>query len=338
MMIRTFSYTQQDTVPRKIVIQDTVRENTAAPAAVHQQTDSLRPRIASVRKIIPVDNSDTTSVCSRNSVADVTFYDFNNFIFRLGQGSYKQFPYIFIEKAGQRKAEERSILLKSLKPGTDLPQQPLHSDWVILIIILATLLFAVVRKTSANVSERFSKFFLLRGTNDPGSRDIGGLFYWQSTILNLVSFIVIALFGYSAAAFYNIIPEGVSALFSWLVVLVTISAAVTLRHFTCIIAGAASGRQDVFSEYLLGIYQAYRFAALFLFFIVVLISYTTIIPVNNLIISGLIVIALLYLIRVVRLLIIFLNRNISIFYLILYLCALEILPVLVVAKFITGLV
>jgi hypothetical protein len=236
------------------------------------------------------------------------------------------------------KAEERSILLKSLKPGSDLPRQPLHSDWIILIIILATLLFALVRKTSANVSESFSKFFLLRGTNDPGSRDIGGLFYWQSTILNLVSFIVIALFGYSAASFYNIIPEGVSGLFSWLVVLVIISAAVTLRHFTCIVTGAASGRQDVFSEYLLGIYQAYRFAALFLFFIVVLISYTSIIPVNNLIISGLIIIALLYLIRVVRLLIIFLNRNISIFYLILYLCALEILPVLVVAKFITGLV
>ena len=47
---------------------------------------------------------------------------------------------------------------------------------------------------------------------------------------------------------------------------------------------------------------------------------------------------LMYSIRVIRLLIIFLNRNISIFYLILYLCALEILPVLIVVKYFTGLV
>jgi hypothetical protein len=46
----------------------------------------------------------------------------------------------------------------------------------------------------------------------------------------------------------------------------------------------------------------------------------------------------MYLIRVIRLIIIFLNRNISIFYLILYLCALEILPVLIVIKYFTGLV
>ena len=338
-MITSFSDLQQDTVPRKaVIIQDTIRENTTAETVVHQAGDSVRHRTSASRKVMPVDNSDTTSVCSRNSIADVTFHDLNNFIFRLGKGSYKQFPYVLIEKGSQQQAKERIFLLKSLKPGTNLPPQPLQSDWIILIIVTATLLFAMVRKTSGNVTEGFAKLFLLRGTNESGSKDLGGLFYWQSTILNFVSFLILALFGYLSASYYNIIPDGFSGLLSWLIVLVIISAGVALRHFTCVLTGAASGRQDVFADYLLGIYQAYRFGALFLFAIVVLISYTRILAVNNLIISGLLIIALLYLMRVIRLLIIFLNRNISIFYLILYLCALEILPVLVIAKFFTGLV
>ena len=97
-------------------------------------------------------------------------------------------------------------------------------------------------------------------------------------------------------------------------------------------------RQDVFREYLLGIYQSYRFGALFLVIVIILLSYTGILPVKDLIVSGIIIAGLIYLIRVIRLLIIFLNRNISIFYLILYLCALEILPVLIIVKYFTGLV
>ena len=79
-------------------------------------------------------------------------------------------------------------------------------------------------------------------------------------------------------------------------------------------------------------------AAFFLFLFIILMSYTEILPVKVFILSGIFILAIIYLIRVVRLFIIFLNRNISIFYLILYLCALEILPVLIIVKYFTGLV
>jgi hypothetical protein len=100
----------------------------------------------------------------------------------------------------------------------------------------------------------------------------------------------------------------------------------------------ASDSQDVFREYLISVYQSYRFSAVFLFIIIILIFYTSLIAVGDLIIAGLIIVGIMYLIRVIRLLIIFINRSISIFYLILYLCALEILPVLIIAKYFTGLV
>ncbi len=340
-MLISYSYIQQDTVPHKTIVNnDSVRvqtDSTSGEKFSKAKESVSQKSISVIQKIVPVDN-DTTSVCTRNSIADVTFYDFNNFILRIGYGSYKQFPFVFTEKVRQQQIEAKAHLIKQLKPGTDLPVNPLHSDWMILIILLCVFLFSLVKKMSGRLSQSFSRFFLFRGINDPVSRDLGGLFHWQSTILNLVSFIIIGLFGYSVASYFDILPGGFKGLIVWLISLGVISSAVTLRHIACLITGEASGEQEAFREYLLGIYQAYRFGALFLFVIFLLITYTRILPVQGLILTGIIVVGLMYLFRVIRLLIIFLNRNISIFYLILYLCALEILPVLIVVKYITGLV
>jgi len=341
MMILSRSDIQQDTVSHKIVTyEDTTRikHDSVSHVISVVPKDSLKHKTTIYHQITLPGYTDTISVCTRNSVADITFYDFNSFIRRIGYGSYKQFPFIFTEKVRQQQTEQRALLIKHLNQGADLPPQPLHPDWMILIILVAALLYSLVLKTSHNLSNGFVRFFLFRGINDTVSRDIGGLFHWQSTILNLISFLIIGLFGYCAVSFYELIPTGFKGIIIWLIVLGIISSAVTLRHITCIITGATSGEQEVFQKYLLSIYQSYRFGALFLFVITILMSYTRILPVRDFVEAGIIVLGFMYLVRVIRLLIIFLNRNISIFYLILYLCALEILPVLIVVKYFTGLV
>ncbi len=98
-----------------------------------------------IQKTVPV-NNDTTSVCTRNSIADVTFYDYNNFILRIGNGSYKQFPFIFTEKVRQQQTEAKAHLIKHLKPGTDLPANPLHTDWMILISSCSCISFLTCQK------------------------------------------------------------------------------------------------------------------------------------------------------------------------------------------------
>ncbi|MDO9339321.1 MAG: DUF4271 domain-containing protein [Bacteroidales bacterium] len=281
---------------------------------------------------------DTTSVCVRNSIADITFYDSNNVVSKKVLDSFTRFPFLFTEKPRQMQVEARASLIKSLKPGQDLPSQPFHDDWIIGIILIAAFLYSLIRTTSKSMFPGVTRFFLFRGINDPSSRDITGLFHWQSTLLNLISFLIIALFAYFAASYYNFIPSGISKIFFWLIFLGTIISAVTLRHIVCVTAGNISGEKEVFREYLLGIYQSYRFSALFLFVLIVLMSYTMLLPARGGVISGVTVLGIMYLIRVIRLLIIFLNRNISIFYLILYLCALEILPVVISVKYFTGLV
>jgi hypothetical protein len=341
MMIVYCRDIQQDTIQHKITSghdsSRTIRE-TGSLVVSSQPKDTAQHKQVSIRQIQLPDLSDTTSVCSRNSIADVTFYDFNNFIFRIRYGSYKPFPYLLLEKARQQQAQDRATLLKQLKDGKEIPPQPLHTDWMIIIIIAAVFLFTVVKSASKSMIPYFEKFFNFRGKKDSKSRDSGGLFHWQSTILNLIAFFILGLFSYAIAAYYEFIPAGFRGILVWLIAFAIISLAVTLRHIVCVITGSASGQQEVFGEYLMGIYQSYRVGAIFLFAIFIVMTYTAILPVQDYIISGIFIMALVYIIRIVRLLIIFLNRSISIFYLILYLCALEILPVLIVVKYFTGLV
>ena len=281
---------------------------------------------------------DTTSVSNRNSIADITFYDSNNVATRVEPFYTDRFPIAFTEKNSQMEAEVRASLVKQLKPGHEIPYKPLHDDWIILIILIVIFLFSRIRSSSKSEFSGVTRFFLFRGINDPSSRDIGGLFQWESTIKNLISFLIFGLFAYSAASYYNIIPSAITAIIFWIISVMSVISAVTLRHIICIIAGSASGEKDLFRDYLHGIYQYYRFSAMFLIIIIIMMSYTTIFPANSYFIAVIIVLGILYLIRIMRLLIIFLTRNISIFYLILYLCALEILPVVIIVKYITGLV
>jgi hypothetical protein len=338
-MIIYSSESQQDTVRfGTTLIKESVRANTySLPPLRNISSNDTGKHSLPVAVFVPF-STDTTSVCTRNCIEDVTFYNRDNVVFKIVSGTDKKFPFIFTQKVLHQQAEEKAFLIKQLRPGSDLPQHPFHTDWMILIILVAALLFSLIKATSKHMMPDFDKFFLFRGINDSGSRDKGGLFQWQSTILNLSSFLIIGLFGYLAASYYEFIPSGFKGFMIWLIVIGIISSAITLRHIVCVITGSASGQREIFSQYLLSIYQSYRFGALFIFFIIILMAYTRILPVKVFIVSGIITMGMMYLIRIIRLLIIFLNRNISIFYLILYLCALEILPVLIVIKYFTGLV
>jgi hypothetical protein len=109
-------------------------------------------------------------------------------------------------------------------------------------------------------------------------------------------------------------------------------AALMLRHLTSIILAEATGLKSAFREYMNIIYNAWFANSVVLFILNAIILFA---PVNNpvpFIWSGIIVTAIFLIMRALRLLTIFLNRHISILYFILYLCALEILPVLVILK------
>ena len=285
----------------------------------------------------PPELYDTTSVCLKNKHVDITFFDSTNVLNQIGKQTPDNFPFLFIEKNRDLKMKSKLILQTHLKNGKEIPAKILNDDWIIVIVIISVLIYAIINTLPKKITREVKSFFLFRNTGDPSLSDTGELFHWQSTLFNLVSFLNLALFAYLATAYYNIIPDSIPRFLFWLILLLIIISAATLRHIICYFIGKASGESVAFNEYILSIYLFYRYLAFILFFISILLCYTTFLPAESLFYTGFITIIFFYFVRLIKLFLIFIKKNISIFYLILYLCALEFLPVGILIKYFTGL-
>jgi hypothetical protein len=286
---------------------------------------------------VVVSRKDTATTCQRNPIADVTFHDPSSLVNTIGITGNPGFPLTFIEKNKLRENQHAEALMKQLREGREIHSRMFENDWIIIVLLAMVTLYLILHKFSRNYFPVAAKFFFFRGIGDTGSRDTISLFHWQSTILNLVTFIILALFAYSSALFFGLVPPGMPGRRVWFFLFASIILVITLRHAVCFITGRLSDAKEVFDEYIVSIYQSYRLMAFFSILLIVLIYYTAFIPHGVLFITGFVTFAGIYITRVIHLVIIFIKRNISVLYLILYLCGLEFLPVLITLKCLTGL-
>ncbi|MCU0455363.1 MAG: DUF4271 domain-containing protein [Bacteroidales bacterium] len=277
------------------------------------------------------------SVSVRSHVSDVTFHDTANIITRINRDSVNGFPFRFIERNRMLDLEVKTALREKLKPGDELPPGKFNDDWIIFFVFIAAFFYATLPVYSRKLFPGATRFFLFRGVGEPESRETSELFHWQSTLFNLVTFFNIAIFIYFAFSHYGIIPAEMSGFAAWAAALGVVIAAVSIRHIACMLTGWFSSSDEIFREYTITIYQAYRYAGFASFLLSVLLAYTGIFLPELLFLSGFIIFAVLYIMRTARLFLIFMKRGVSILYLILYLCALEFLPVVVIVKYTTGL-
>jgi hypothetical protein len=280
---------------------------------------------------------DTNSVSERSLISDITFYDSANVITRINKDQINGFPYKFIEKNRLRESEIKTGIIKHLKDGDGVAIKPFHDDWIVFIILVAAFIYASIRTFSRKLFPGVMRFLLFKGVGESESRDTGELFHWQSTIINLISFSNIALFVFCIAFYYGVLSVSLPGIISWLIFLGIVILVISFRHIFCLITGRISGQKEAFDEYIITLYQSYRYLALILFILVIFLAYSDIFAPKTLILAGYLSFAVLYVMCIIRLFLIFIKRNVSILYLILYLCALEILPVAVIVKSVTGL-
>ena len=329
----------------EIILQDSISQQTDSSTKELKISIDPIPERESVstgkfsfsEKEDPPELYDTTSVCLRNSIVDVTFFDSTNALNQIGKQAPDNFPFLFIEKNRDLEMKSKLILQTHLKNGKEIPAKLLNDDWIIVIVIISIFIYAIINTLPKKLTHEVKSFFLFRNTGDPSLSDTGELFHWQSTLFNLVSFLNLALFAYLATAHYNIIPDTIPRFLFWLILLLIIISAATLRHIICYITGKACGESIAFNEYILTNYLFYRHLAFILFFISILLCYTTFLSAESLFFIGFITTIIFYLVRLIKLFLIFIKKNFSVFYLILYLCALEFLPVGVLIKYLTGL-
>jgi hypothetical protein len=279
--------------------------------------------------------ADSTALCHRYSLDAASFYDKSGFLRSLVVPSSDKTIINISDQTRIIRAERNEYLISRLREGEQPTAGSINYDMTLLILLGAAFILTIIRSSIKNF-QPVSRFLLFKGISDHISSDSGIIFHWQTTLLNLMSFIVISLFAYHTASLNEMIPPGISGISFWLICLAVIIAALTVRHIVCLVTGNLSGQREIFNDYLVGIYKSYHFAAFILFTLIIIRSFTLPIPGNLYLTAGIITFALMYLIRITRLFLIFLNRNISILYLILYLCGLEILPLAIIIRYFSG--
>lgn len=155
-----------------------------------------------------------------------------------------------------------------------------------------------------------------------------------SLISNILFILSFSLFAVLCADYFSI--SGFSknnflyfSIISGLIVLIYL-----IKYAVYKILGYVFIESASYSEYLYNVFQFNRIAGIFLIPIIIAIAYSTINYTTAIVYSGYIILFIIFIMRVVRGFQICLKVNFSIFYSFLYLCMLEILPLIVIYKLI----
>ena len=220
--------------------------------------------------------------------------------------------------------------------GQPLPESPVSIDFS--FILISVMLLLLTGLTVAGRKSIISGFSYLSFKRKPHAVPSGTseVLAWEPILRNLFTVLSIGLFIAVSLLYTGIVsydgPSGTLVLTA--IVSGSLLAALLLRHFVCIVIAAITGWRDAFREYMNVVYNGWFANAIFLFILGSVILFSPLEKILPAIITGTAVTAILLIIRVLRLLVIFQGRHISILYFILYLCALEVLPALVFLKII----
>jgi hypothetical protein len=199
-----------------------------------------------------------------------------------------------------------------------------------LSLMIITILAVFFRKSM--ISGLTSISFRRHGeVNPPGTSEV---FSWPPILRNIFTVINISLFASITVITMGLAVPGLFGGSTGLTAVIAgvFLAALLIRHLITIILAEITRLQNLYREYMNIVYNTWFACAIFMFIINTIILFA---PVGNpslIIKSGLIIVAIVLTVRALRLLSIFIDRHVSIFYYILYLCALEVLPVLVIFK------
>jgi hypothetical protein len=204
-------------------------------------------------------------------------------------------------------------------------------DWITIILTLSLFLFATVRIPYAKYIEHMFQSLVNYPTATRMFREKNYSILHGAFRLDIYFYAIFSLFIYQALKFYGVdlpISNFVLYLFCILAVLGYFSLK---RMFYSVTAMVSEGQAEA-SEYWFNLNNYNRVLGLFLFPVVVIIAFSPYFNHHFFLIFGLFITAIFYGMSLQRGILILLKKQFSIFYLFLYLCTLEILPLLLIFK------
>lgn len=226
------------------------------------------------------------------------------------------------------------ITVQPKREGLPRPSERVNKDPGFSLLSLSLLIIATLTLFSRkSISSSFSSISFRRYDTTKAS-GTSGVLSWPPVLRNAFTIINISLFAtFPLQAFGVIFRDGQPGLIILTLILAGIFfAALMTRHLISVMMAGLTGYRSLFREYVSVVYDTWFISAMILFILNGIILFGPFENTLPLIITGLIVIGLLLIIRTLKLMTFFHESHISFLYFILYLCALEILPALVIMK------
>jgi hypothetical protein len=222
-------------------------------------------------------------------------------------------------------------------PGLVLPSRIVtetSQDWFILILFTTLALFASVRHLFAGYISNLIQSLFNYSTASRMFRERNVSLGQGEIRLEIFSYLVFGLLLYQAASYFNLnIPF--SGFLSFLISLGVVLIFFMLKKLIYFAVGFVTEKPAETGEFLYNFSNHIRVMGILSLPIVALIAWSPVLSPYSMFLAGLTIVLILYLILLWRGTRIFLKKQFSIFYLFLYLWTLEILPLLLMLKWIT---
>ncbi|HYW97146.1 MAG TPA: DUF4271 domain-containing protein [Bacteroidales bacterium] len=222
-------------------------------------------------------------------------------------------------------------------PFSENIHRNLTPDWILYILIGVLVVLAWIRLVfNKHIINLFDSAFnyqrAVKVYDDPG--------VVKTRIflaLNIIYTLSGGLFLYLAMQHYNLHPAGLTGINQFLVAAVFLAALMIGKVIVVKTTALIFNREKLFNAYLFHNFIFNKITGIVIIPFVLAIAYSKGLPRDIFIYSGFVALASVVILRITRLLMFIFKNVVLLFYLILYLCTLEILPMLVIVKLILSL-
>lgn len=226
---------------------------------------------------------------------------------------------------------------QTIKPHNEivkskLIKQRMQFDWLTILLIVSFLLLGWVRMFNKKYLASIFKAVLSYKESNTLYREKNSLMSRASFIINALFISNISVFVMHIKKFYSIDIGNFDENIIYLIVFVSLIALYILRAISSGFIGFVFLKQKVFSEYFHNVNIYTKSIGLIMFPLVVMLQFVSYKYIESIIYMGISIVGLIYLLQQLRAFQTFISNNVSILYMILYLCAFEIIPFLIIFK------
>jgi hypothetical protein len=224
-------------------------------------------------------------------------------------------------------------------PGILLQSRKINNyDWLLGIFMLMVILFVWIRvfysKFFAALANALVSFHLSVKLFE--ERNI--LLYRVSIVLDFIYIVIFSVFLFEFIEYSGFSGTSIKGIRLFLLLFNILMIYIFLRIIVLRLTGSLFLARSLFSEYLHNTSVINKVMGIALFPVIILAQYLPYKLVPMVLTIGLFVLAAAFIMKAIRAYQIIIRRDILLFYLILYLCTLEILPLLLGYKFVTSLI